>query len=68
MSLLGVYRRQKWIAMATLTTGTLMQWSTCREETALFGLRWAFSSVTLPINEFLRNVIFTIGDLFQITV
>lgn len=67
-SMMSVYRRQKWILMATLTMGTLMQWSTCRENTALFGLRWAFSSVTLPINTFLRNLIFAIGDLFQITV
>ena len=66
--MMSVYRRQKWIFMATLTTGTLLQWSVCRENTALFGLRWAFSSVTLPINEFLRSLIFAIGDLFQVTI
>ena len=68
MGMLAAYRRQKWIFMATLTMGTLMQWSVCRENTALFGLRWAFSSVTLPFNELLRSLIFTVGDLFQITI
>ena len=68
ISMMSVDSRQKWIFMATLTMGKLMQWSTCRETTALFGLRWAYSSVTLPINEFLRNLIFAVGDLFQITV
>jgi len=45
------YRRSKWILLATMTMGGLAQLSTCREEAALFGLRTAFSSITLPINE-----------------
>ncbi len=48
-------RRQKWIMFATLTIGTALQLSTCREETALLGLRTGFSSVTLPINVFIRQ-------------
>jgi len=52
------YRRRKWFALAALTVGTAMQLSTCREDLALFGLRTAFSSITLPINELLRALIF----------
>jgi hypothetical protein len=44
------YWRQRWLVLAIMTVGTAMQLSTCREETALFGLRTAFTSVTLPIN------------------
>lgn len=48
-------RRQKWIMLATMTIGTALQLSACQEETALLGLRTAFSSVTLPINTFIRQ-------------
>ncbi|MBX3396983.1 MAG: hypothetical protein KF841_16635 [Phycisphaerae bacterium] len=51
-----LYRR-KWIAMAVLTVGSAMQVSACREELGLFGLRWAFSSITLPINTLIRDLL-----------
>lgn len=35
--------------------GTVTQLSTCREQSALFGLRTAFTSFTLPVNTFLRQ-------------
>lgn len=50
-------RHRKWIALATLTMGTAMQLASCQDDLALFGLRWAFSSVTLPINIFIRDVL-----------
>ncbi len=50
--------RRKWMLMAAMSMGTVLQLSTCREETALLGLRTAFSSITLPINVLLRNLIF----------
>ena len=53
-----VYRRRKWLMLAALTMGTTLQLSTCREEIVLFGLRTAFSSITLPINQLLRELIF----------
>lgn len=46
--------------LAVMTMGTALQLSTCREETALFGLRTAFSSITLPLNQLLRNLLFGI--------
>jgi hypothetical protein len=48
-------RRSKWIMFATMTVGSALQLSTCREETALFGLRTAISSITLPINTLIRQ-------------
>ncbi len=48
------YLRRKWMMMAVLSMGTAMQITACREDAALFGLRVAFSSVTLPINQFIR--------------
>jgi len=50
-------RHRKWIMLATLTAGTVLQLSTCQNELALFGLRVAFSSITLPINVFIRDVL-----------
>ncbi len=49
------HRYQRWFMLAALSMGTVMQLATCREESALFGLRTAFSSVTLPINTFIRQ-------------
>lgn len=43
--------------MAAMTLGTAFQLSTCREDAALFGLRWAFSSITLPLNVFIRDLL-----------
>jgi hypothetical protein len=54
-------RRRKWMMFATLTIGTALQLSTCREESALFGLRTAFSSITLPINVFIRQFFFSLS-------
>jgi hypothetical protein len=49
-------RFQKWVVFLALSAGTTFQLSTCREESALFGLRWAVTSVTLPINTFIRQI------------
>ncbi len=43
--------RRRWLVLAAMTIGTAMQLSACREELALFGLRTAFTSVTLPLNQ-----------------
>lgn len=51
-------RRTKWIMFAAMTVGSALQLSTCREETALLGLRTAISSITLPINTLIRQVFF----------
>lgn len=51
-------RRLRWALFAAMTMGTAFQLSTCREEAALFGLRTAFSSVTLPINTFIQQFLF----------
>ena len=48
-------RRTKWIMFAAMTVGSAMQLATCREETALLGLRTAISSITLPINTLIRQ-------------
>lgn len=50
--------KRRWIMLAALCVGTAGQWATCREEAALFGLRTAFSSVTLPINTAIRQFFF----------
>jgi hypothetical protein len=62
MPLLRLYRNQKWIALAALTMGSVMQVADCRNDAALFGLRWAFSSITLPINTFIRDLIFGLAS------
>ncbi len=51
------YRQRKWMLMAAMTLGTAFQLTACREELALFGLRVGFTSVTLPINQFIRSVL-----------
>ena len=51
------YRRRKWMLLAAMTLGTAFQLTACREDAALFGLRVGFSSVTLPINQFLRSIL-----------
>ncbi|HVP09936.1 MAG TPA: hypothetical protein VMV94_01980 [Phycisphaerae bacterium] len=51
------YWRKRWLVLAVMTVGTALQLSTCREETALFGLRTAFTSVTLPINVLIRQTL-----------
>lgn len=45
------------MAFAAMTLGTTFQVSACREEFGLFGLRWAFSTFTLPINVFIRDLL-----------
>ena len=45
-------KRQR-IIMATLMVGSVCQISTCTEQASLFALRTAFTSFTLPINQFL---------------
>jgi hypothetical protein len=49
--------RRKWMLMAALSCGTALQVSACRDDISLFGLRWLFSSVTLPINALLRQLL-----------
>ncbi|HKQ50137.1 MAG TPA: hypothetical protein VJZ71_18820 [Phycisphaerae bacterium] len=56
-------RRTKWIMFATMTVGSVMQLSTCREETALLGLRTAISSITLPINTLIQQFFFVVGTI-----
>lgn len=58
---LGLFRQRKWMLFVAMTMGTTFQLTTCREESALFGLRWAFSSVTLPINQFIRDLLLSLG-------
>lgn len=41
--------------LAALCLGSVAQLSTCRSEAALFGLRTAFSSITLPVNTIIRQ-------------
>ncbi len=50
-------RRRRWLVLVAMTVGTAMQLSTCREELALFGLRTAFTSVTLPINAAIQQIL-----------
>jgi len=50
-------RRKRWLLLAAMTVGTAMQLSTCREEAALFGLRTAFTSVMLPINAAIQQIL-----------
>lgn len=54
--LMSAYRR-KWLFMAALTCGSALQLSTCRQDLGLFGLRWAFSTFTLPINALIREIL-----------
>ena len=51
------YWRLRWVVLAAMTVGTAMQLSTCREETALYGLRTAFTSVMLPINSLIYQIL-----------
>jgi len=55
------YRRRKWILLAILALGTTFQVSACREDAALFGLRVAFYSVTLPINQLVRSILLNLN-------
>jgi hypothetical protein len=50
-------RRKRWLVFIAMMAGTAMQVSACREEAALFGLRTAFTSVTLPINTVIRQLL-----------
>jgi hypothetical protein len=47
--------RYRWLTLAGLCVGTMFQFSNCREDVALLGLRTAFSSITLPINTLIRQ-------------
>ncbi len=51
-----LYKR-RWLLMAALTMGTALQVSACREEFAFFGLRTAFTSITLPINQLIQQLL-----------
>ena len=50
--------KRRWIMLAALCVGTTAQLATCREEAALFGLRTAFSSVTVASNTAIRQFFF----------
>jgi len=52
--------RRKWILVAGLTIGTALQVSACQENLALFGLRTLFSSVTLPIDVLIRQLLLAV--------
>jgi|GEM_PF-6185875 hypothetical protein len=43
-------RVRKWSLVAAAVIGTTFQPAACRQEAGLFGVRTAFSSVFLPIN------------------
>ncbi len=49
------YRHRKWLMMAALSMGTVLQIATCREQAAFLGLRSAFSAFTLPVNQAIRD-------------
>ncbi|MFH1417388.1 MAG: hypothetical protein ABII12_03770 [Planctomycetota bacterium] len=49
--------RRRWVLLAAMTVGTAMQLSACREEASLFALRTAFTSVTLPINTAISQIL-----------
>ncbi|MFQ5501685.1 MAG: hypothetical protein ACE5EQ_05215 [Phycisphaerae bacterium] len=55
-----LYRSRKWILLATMTLGSTLQLATCREDAALFGLRTAISSITLPINQAIRDFLLSL--------
>jgi len=50
---------RKWAIMAALTMGTALQLAACREDLAMFGLRTLFSSITVPINQLIQQIIFS---------
>ncbi len=56
--MLARYHR-KWAMMAALTIGTAWQLAACREDLAMFGLRTLFSSITVPINQLIQQIIFS---------
>ena len=49
--------RKKWMILTLLSFGTVFQIANCGTEFSLLGLRTAFSSITLPIDILLRNLI-----------
>lgn len=53
-------RYRKWIVLTAVSAGTVMQLASCQNDLALFGVRWAFTSFTLPINVFIRDVLQTV--------
>jgi len=53
-------RHKKWFLLASISMGTTMQLSACQDDLALFGLRWAVTSITLPFNQFIRDVLLTV--------
>lgn len=44
-------RMRKWMTLAAVLTGSMMQITNCRNEAGLFVVRSAFSSVFLPLNQ-----------------
>lgn len=54
---MSAWHRRKWAMMAVLTMGTAWQLAACREDAALFGLRALFSSITVPINQLIQQII-----------
>lgn len=53
MIVIRFYAKRRRMVLAALTIGTTLQLSACSEQASLFALRTAFSSFTLPINQFL---------------
>jgi len=51
------YRNRKKLMMACLTCGTVMQLGACTDDVALFGINVAVSSITLPFNAFVADVL-----------
>lgn len=49
------YRRRRWCLLAALTAGTTLQISACREDAVLLMLRTAFTSITMPMNNFIQQ-------------
>ena len=54
-------RRRKWLILAATAMGTTFQMTACREDAALFGLRTIMASFSLPVNQFLQDLLFSLS-------
>lgn len=51
------YRNRKKLMFACITCGTTFQLAACTDDLALFGINVAVSSITLPFNAFVADVL-----------
>lgn len=54
-------RRMKWLMLAATAMGTTFQLAACQQDAALFGLRTFMSSFSLPVNQFLQDLLFSLS-------